>query len=391
MLVLVFASGTLPPVSILGFMAKSPSLRTPEERRFGCYYPLLAASAMGATLYAAADERRRRHVWRAVACLLSVLILVPAVEMWGLFFQSRTRLLPPLHGILWWLPAPVNLATLAITADLSRRERKWVAALSVLAFGVAAAVAIPVAWPTVERIRRQYPAARAISDLGGPAHVRWDRFWVTGIFAPETRIADGGVRFLDEFPRLQRLDLSWTSVGDIELERIGTLSELRDVRLGHTRAGDATLEGLCRLPRLSALRLESTPVSDAGAERLPQARRLYALSLDGTRVTGRGLASMSKMSWLGRLSLNETRIGDQDLPRLAGMESLEELQLRRTSITDAGLELLPHLPKLRTLEITGTQVTPEAVDRWKRRQAAVTGRECWVSFTDRSAKKLTSP
>lgn len=292
LLVLVGSVGILPPLQILGFMAKAPSLETPLEFRWGCYYPLLWLAATAATFYSVADERRRRLTWRAIATLLSLLLLFPVVEGWCACFQANTRLIPPYSMLYAWLPPPVNLFALATTVRLSRRA--WVRVIAAVALGVAilTRVTLPSVWPIVERIRRQYPPAREILALGqadiAPTlepHMLWDDFWVIRVWARETWMGDGRAERIYEFPRLQLLDLSGTFVSDVGMRHIDTLRRLEKVDLGRTRVGDQTVEKLSRLPNLCRLELDGTAVTDAGLEHLIHLKELRALSLGDTQVT----------------------------------------------------------------------------------------------------------
>lgn len=379
MAALAVLTGVLPPLQILAFMSKSFSLQTPGEWRLGCYYPLLTLAAMGATVYAVADGGRRRLPWRILACLLTLVLFVPAVEWWCLLFEARTSLVPPYYGLWQWFPIPVNLLALATTVRLSRREWKLVAAVTSLGMGALVAIALPPIWPIVVRIRHQYPPAREITELGEKAHIRWDDFWVTGVRAPETRIAHGKADLLYEFPQLRRLDLAWTGLGDAEMRYIDTLARLQEVNLSRTQISDATLEKLSRLPELSSLDVGRTAVTDAGLERLVKAnpQRLKELMLDDTRITTRGFQALGKLKGLRHLSLSWTAVQDADLEHLADMESLTHLCLNNTAITDQGLEHLLALPNLDRLEVERTDVTAEGVARWQDRREK-TGHRCDV-------------
>jgi hypothetical protein len=387
MLILVVLVGILPPGQMFVFMLKGPlSLRSPLELRWGCYYPLLWLATMGTTIYVVIDARGGRLAWRGLAGVLSVLLLVPAVETWCAFFQARTSLVPPVYGFYPRLPIPVNLVALATTARMSWRG--WISALAVGAFGavIMAVAAAPHVRPVVQRIQAQYPVVRQVIDSWESAHVRslesprirWNDFWVTGVRAKSAPIRKITPDLITHCPRLRWLDLSSTGVGDDELAEIEVLTGLEELSLNYTRISDVTLERLARLPRLRQLELADTSITDAGLAHLSDAQQLRQLDLGNARISGDGLLHLAGIEELHELSLGGTDVQDEDLKHLGGMESLAELNLSNTAITDQGLEHLNDLPNLNRLYVAGTDATPDGVENWSKRYEDRHGGHCWV-------------
>jgi hypothetical protein len=362
------------------------SLSTPEELRWGCYYPLLWMFTMGATVYAVLDARGRRLAYRTLAAVLSVLLLVPALENWCMFFQARTSLVPPYYGFYPWLPTPVNLVALATTAKMSWRGWACTLGIGVLSTVGVATIAAPHVRPVVQRIQAQYPIVRRVIDSWETAHVRspdsphvrWDDFWVTGVWAKSAPIKEITPELIARCPRLRWLDLSSTGVGDDELAEIELLMGLEELLLNYTRIGDVTLERLARLPRLRQLELADTSITDTGLKHLSGAQQLRQLDLSNARISGDGLLHLAGIEGLHTLSLGGTDVQDEDLEHLAEMKSLVELDLNNTAITARGLEQLLDLPSLKRLNVAGTEATPDGVEDWQKRYEERHGGYCWV-------------
>jgi hypothetical protein len=341
---------------------------------------------MGATAYAVFDTQGRRVAWRALAAVLSVTLLVPAVESWCMFFQARTSLLPPYFGFYEWFPTPVNLVALATTARMSWRGWSATVMIALVSTVTLAVVVTPHLRPVVRRIQAQYPVVRQVIDSWESAHVRspesprvrWDDFWVTGAWAKSAPLKEIAPELIAQCPRLKYLDLSSSGVGDDELAEIGVLTDLEELSLNHTHVSDPTLERLARLPRLRRLELADTSLTDAGLAHLSDAQQLRQLDLGNARISGDGLLHLAEIEELHELSLGGTDVQDEDLKYLAGLKSLEELNLSNTAITDQGLEHLNNLPNLSRLYVAGSDATPDGVAEWEQRYEDRHGSHCWV-------------
>jgi hypothetical protein len=91
-------------------------------------------------------------------------------------------------------------------------------------------------------------------------------------------------------PRLVRGRLIWTSRGgDFLLERVGGLSQLRELVLVSAPATDAGLQHLRGLTSLKRLDLSCSPITDAGLESLRGMGGLRRLNLSQTHVTDEGV------------------------------------------------------------------------------------------------------
>jgi hypothetical protein len=85
------------------------------------------------------------------------------------------------------------------------------------------------------------------------------------------------------------------------------------------RAGDAILAPAGRLSRLERLDLSGSSVTDAGLSQLKALTRLQTLELGGTDVGDNGMANLEGLQALRTLRLDGTRVGDVGLMHLKGL------------------------------------------------------------------------
>jgi Leucine-rich repeat (LRR) protein len=88
------------------------------------------------------------------------------------------------------------------------------------------------------------------------------------------------------------VDLSGTSVTDQELQRLESLSELKELSLAGTPITDGGLSLLRGLVLLTSLDLSSTSVTDAGLAQLAPLVNLEYLDVSHTEVTDEGIAAL---------------------------------------------------------------------------------------------------
>ena len=89
-------------------------------------------------------------------------------------------------------------------------------------------------------------------------------------------VADPGVATIDDpslamirrLPRLKRLDLDWTNVGDTGMQHVAALTELEELYLRETDVSDACIPILAGLTMLKQLDLTGTRMTDEGVAKL---------------------------------------------------------------------------------------------------------------------------
>lgn len=87
------------------------------------------------------------------------------------------------------------------------------------------------------------------------------------------------IRQLQQFPALERLDLTYTNVTDDWLPWIAEIESLRRLELGHARVGGRGFGHLRRLPHLEELNLVYCPVRDNYLDDLAALRSLRQVNL----------------------------------------------------------------------------------------------------------------
>lgn len=236
-------------------------------------------------------------------------------------------------------------------------------------------------------------------------------------------IGDDDLRQIGRLRRLERLNLSGTSITDAGLVHLAACDELRDVNLAWTRTGDGALRALAGKPHLhtfhsgagvtddglallhewpafktwrggsDVLAFDAAPHSltvrgpfgDRGLEHLRGLDGLYALDVDDARLalTARcleplaglphlerlavdakddwmpGLAALPRLRFLG---IQDTTASDDGWVVLAQSTTIERIWGRRChGLSDRGFRGLSRMPRLRALSVSCLNVSDEAV------------------------------
>lgn len=150
--------------------------------------------------------------------------------------------------------------------------------------------------------------------------------------------AKGGRVTTDPALGIVGVDLSYTWIGDTDLERIASLKNLRSLDLSFVRVTDRGIERLRHLPNVEHLVLHSAE-----------------------QITDLALTYFRGWKKLRRLDLGGTDITDIGVEFLSSFENLEVLDISVTQATDNGIEFLTALPRLRELKIGGNVMTASAL------------------------------
>jgi hypothetical protein len=168
-------------------------------------------------------------------------------------------------------------------------------------------------------------------------------------------------------PRLRRLNLSFTAVGDAGLRHVAAARALTALNLDSRLFTDAGMEHVALLPALQVLDLFGAAVTDAGCAALGRCRALRRLELCSGVVTDAGVATLCSspaLAALRHLSLAQNhRVGNAAIPALMRLGQLTSLNLSQSRVTGGAAVTLGCLPALRVLSLAGTRVRAEAVDK----------------------------
>jgi hypothetical protein len=151
--------------------------------------------------------------------------------------------------------------------------------------------------------------------------------------------------------KLLMLDLSRTNVTD------GVLITLRPMKslasLAFTEDSAITNRGMKELqyfPHLIRIDLEKTGVDAKGLADIAKCKSLRTLELQHLRVSN-GLAALQALPDLQDLDLSGTDIVDKDLEALVPIKSLRRVAIKSTGITGAGLEIFKRMRQLKQISL----------------------------------------
>jgi len=152
------------------------------------------------------------------------------------------------------------------------------------------------------------------------------------------------------------VSLARTGATDNDIERVVQIKGLKRLNLSFTYITDVGIERLRELPQLEELTLDATEaITDASTSYLRANKQLRKLVLRGTDITDVGMPALATLTNLKSLDLSQTMIGNVGLESLPALSELEELNLGGTRITGVNLNFLKLLPKLKKLSFNGIQ------------------------------------
>jgi Leucine-rich repeat (LRR) protein len=166
----------------------------------------------------------------------------------------------------------------------------------------------------------------------------------------------GGKVTTDAASRIVGIDLSYTWIGDTDLDRIGRLKDLRSLELSFVRVTDRGIERLRDLPNIDRLNLHSAEhITDFALTYLRGWKNLRWLDLGGTDITDIGVELLSDFKSLESLDISGTQATDNGIEFLAALPRLRELKIGGNVMTAGALMALRVLPNLVSLDLSGVQ------------------------------------
>lgn len=104
-----------------------------------------------------------------------------------------------------------------------------------------------------------------------------------------------------------KVDLSGTSVQNLDLRDLIQLKELRSLDLSGTSITDGT-QYISFIKNLESLDISGTKVDDAALTKLRSLKKLASLNIANTSVTDQGLQAVGKFSSLKDLSIANSKV-----------------------------------------------------------------------------------
>lgn len=134
-----------------------------------------------------------------------------------------------------------------------------------------------------------------------------------------------GLAHLKALPKLEKLTFAGSTAGDVALEAIGQLTQLKEFRTWHTAQTQAGNTHLLKLP-LTALRI---------GQRLPEWGKDSPASFDEST-----LATIAQINTLESLELTEARLTSEIVPHLKALPNLTKLKIETVDISSSDVETI---------------------------------------------------
>ena len=167
-----------------------------------------------------------------------------------------------------------------------------------------------------------------LTDAGYKHFAAFQKLKSISFFHPAFRsekFSGSGLAQLKALPNLERLTFAGSTAGDVALEAIGQLKQLKEFRTWHTaqtQAGNAQLTKL----HLSALRI---------GQRLPNWGKDSPISFDESTM-----ATLAQIKTLESLELTEARLTAKIIPQLKALPKLTKLKIETVDISAADVEAI---------------------------------------------------
>lgn len=179
---------------------------------------------------------------------------------------------------------------------------------------------------------------------------------VTEVYLQSSEFSNDALQHWANHPKLERIDLKWTSINDEGLKHLSTLPNLRSLKLNKL------------YPTQPSANIDPEQISDRGVAHLSNVKHLEKLIVWGANVTDASLQHLSRCSELKTLWLLDTKIQGDGIPHLCKLPNLEKLNLGGTGVTAADIEPLKQLAGLKSLSVARTAVTQQqAIDFYSSR------------------------
>ncbi len=160
----------------------------------------------------------------------------------------------------------------------------------------------------------------------------------------ETVVTDNGLNALINQSQLTEIDVSATEIngsGFAALGQKGARAPIRVVRAARSQIGYQGFIYFKEFPGLEEVYASGSSVTDGSMEGLKRNTKLRVLDISGNMVTDTGLKNLSGAKGLEELNVKENRnVTDASLKRLQKYPKLVKLNINKTTCTVRGVESL---------------------------------------------------
>ncbi len=140
------------------------------------------------------------------------------------------------------------------------------------------------------------------------------------------KFTGSGLAQLKALPKLERLTFAGSTAGDVAMEAIGQLTQLKEFRTWHTAQTQAGNAHLLKLTNLTGLRI---------GQRLPSWGKDSPISFDESTM-----ATVAQIKTLESLELTEARLSAKIIPHLKALPKLTKLKIETVDISAADVEAI---------------------------------------------------
>ena len=168
-----------------------------------------------------------------------------------------------------------------------------------------------------------------ITDAGFQHFAAFQKLKSISFFHPAFRSKEftgAGLVHLKALPKLERLTFAGSTAGDVAMEAIGQITQLKEFRTWHTAQTQAGNAPLLKLVGLTGLRI---------GQRLPEWGKDSAISFDEST-----LETISQLQALESLELTEARLSAKIIPQLVALPKLIKLKIETVDISAADVEAI---------------------------------------------------
>jgi hypothetical protein len=232
-------------------------------------------------------------------------------------------------------------------------------------------------WKAIEGlgIRLIVTGGKGIDDA---AVARLAKLDPEGLILDGSALTDDGCKYLAEMKSLRWLNVGHTTLGKNGFAGAGfaqlkSLPKLEKLGFGGTGAGDVAMDAIGELTQLKEFSSWHTHFTLESNTAFPKLIHVTTLTIGN-----------SMPAWNGKP--RQLSLTDATLPMIAQMTALEHLTLMQAHFTLPGLQRLKALPNLKTLNLQGVEVTPAEVEKLRAELPAV--KIEYKPLTDDEQKKL---
>ena len=164
--------------------------------------------------------------------------------------------------------------------------------------------------------------ATQLTDAGYKHFAAFQKLKSLAFFHPAFRSKDftgSGLASLKALTKLERLTFAGSTAGDVAMEAIGQLTQLKEFRTWHTAQTQAGNASLAKLTNLTALRM---------GQRLPEWGKDTPISFDESTMT-----VIAQIKTLESLELTEARLSAKIIPQLQALPKLAKLKIETVDIS----------------------------------------------------------